>query len=101
MLLLKKQKGLFMFKEIFYTGIGATALIREKIEEEMKTLEEKGKIKTEDAKSFMESIEVKGKEEDKRLKEEFKESIREIIEELGVATKKDIEQLKEDLKSKD
>lgn len=101
MLLLKKQKGFFMFKEIFYTGIGATALIREKIEEEMKTLEEKGKIKTEDAKSFMESIEVKGKEEDKRLKEEFKESIREIIEELGVATKKDIEQLKEDLKSKD
>jgi len=87
-----------MLKEILYTGIGATALLKEKVEEEMKKLEEKGKIKTDDAKSFLESIEAKGKEEDEKLQSKIKEMIKEIIDELGIATKEDIAKLKEELK---
>ncbi|KIM06870.1 MAG: hypothetical protein KU28_07685 [Sulfurovum sp. PC08-66] len=85
-----------MLKEIFYTGMGATALFKEKVEEEIKKLEEKGKIKTDDAKSFLESIEQKGKEEDEKLKKKFKEMLKEIIDELGIATKEDIAKLKEE-----
>jgi len=85
-----------MFKEIFYTGIGATALLKEKVEEEIKKLEEKGKIKTDDAKTFLESIEQKGKEEDEKLKNKFKEMLKEVIDELGIATKEDIAKLKEE-----
>jgi len=84
-----------MLKNIFYTGVGAAALLKEKVEEEMKRLEEKGKIKTEDAKSFLESIEKKGKEEDARIKEEVKKMLKEVIDELGLATKDDLEKLKE------
>lgn len=87
-----------MFKDLLYTGIGAVAVLKEKVEAEVKKLEEQGKIKTTDAKSFMESIETKGKEEETRIKEQLKSSLKEVIDELGLATKADLENLREDLK---
>jgi polyhydroxyalkanoate synthesis regulator phasin len=83
-----------MLKELLYTGMGGALLLKEKVEEELKKLEEKGKISTTDTKSFLDSLKSKGEEEEKRLKEEIKSAIREVIEELGVATKQDIEALK-------
>lgn len=50
-----------MLDKLLYTGLGFGAVLKEKVEAEIKTLEEKGKIKTDDAKSFLESIEKKGK----------------------------------------
>jgi polyhydroxyalkanoate synthesis regulator phasin len=87
-----------MLHNLLYSGIGAATLLKEKVEEELKTLEEKGKIKTDDAKSFLESIEQKGKDEEDRIKEEIKKHIKEAMDELGIATKSDIEKLKEELK---
>ena len=40
----------------------------------------------------------KGKESDEKFKAELKSTIKEIIDELGLATKEDLEKLKEDLK---
>lgn len=87
-----------MLDKLLYTGLGFGAVLKEKVEAEIKTLEEKGKIKTDDAKSFLESIEKKGKEEDERVKSEIKKALKEIIDELGLATKDDIAKLKEELK---
>lgn len=87
-----------MFKDLLYTGIGAASLLKEKVEAEVKKLEAQGKIKTDDAKSFLESIEKKGKEEDAKIKERLKETLKEIIDELGLATKADLEKLKEEFK---
>lgn len=87
-----------MLKELLYTGIGAASVLKEKVEAEVKKLEEQGKIKTDDAKSFLESIETKGKEEETRFKEQIKASLKEVIDELGLATKADLEKLKEELK---
>ena len=87
-----------MLKEILFTGLGGALLLKERVEEELKTLQEKGKIKTSDAKSFLESLEQKGKENDEKFKEELKSKMKEIIEELGLATKEDLAKLKEDLK---
>ncbi len=81
-----------MLKELMYTGLGGALLFKERVEEELKKLEEKGKISTTDAKSFLESLKTKGENEENRLKEELKSAIREVIEELGIATKKDIEE---------
>ncbi|MEW5832759.1 MAG: hypothetical protein AB1763_07980 [Campylobacterota bacterium] len=81
-----------MFKELMYTGLGGALLFKEKVEEELKKLEEKGKINTSDTKSFLESLKTKGENEENRLKDELKTAIREVIEELGIATKKDIEE---------
>lgn len=87
-----------MLKELIFTGIGATAVLKEKVEDELKKLEEKGKINKTDAKGFIESLEQRGKDEEEKFKENLKSSIKEVIEELGLATKEDLEKLKEDLK---
>jgi polyhydroxyalkanoate synthesis regulator phasin len=87
-----------MLKELLYTGIGAAAILKEKVEDEVKKLEQNGKLKTDDAKSFLESIEKKGKEEEEKSKERLKSMLKEVIDELGLATKEDLEKLKEDLK---
>jgi len=87
-----------MFKDLLYTGIGAAVVLKERVEAEVKKLQDEGKIKTDDAKSFLDSIEAKGKEEEERIKEQFKSALKEVINELGVATKSDLEKLKEDLK---
>ena len=43
-------------------------------------------------------LEQKGKDSDAKFKEELKATIKEIIDDLGLATKEDLEKLKEDLK---
>jgi len=86
-----------MFKDLLYTGIGAVAVLKEKVEAEVKKLEAEGKLKTTDAKSFLESIETKGKEEEAKFKEQLKTTLKEVIDELGLATKADLQKLKEDL----
>jgi len=88
-----------MLKEIMYTGIGAAALLKERVEEEVAKLEERGKIKADDAKTLLESIEQRGREEDEKMKIAFKESLKEAIAELGIATKEDVKKLREDLTS--
>ena len=86
-----------MLKELLHVGLGSVVVVKEKIEEELKVLQEKGKINSTDAKSFIESITKKGEEEDEKLKAKLKEMLKEAIEELGVATKKDLEDLKSKL----
>lgn len=86
-----------MLKELLHVGMGSVMVVKEKIEEELKVLQEKGKINTADAKSFLESVSKKGEEEDERLKTKIKDMLKEAIEELGVATKKDIEDLRSKL----
>lgn len=87
-----------MLKELIFTGLGGALVLKEKIEEELNKLEEKGKLDTKDVKSFLESLEQKGKESDEKFKSELKSTIKELIDELGLATKEDLEKLKEDLK---
>ncbi|MFK5882119.1 MAG: hypothetical protein QM482_07875 [Sulfurospirillum sp.] len=88
-----------MLKSMLYAGLGAATIMKESIKEEVDKLEKKGKLKTDDAKSFLESLEKRGEEENDKLQELFKKAIKDVIDELGLATKKDIEKLKEDLKS--
>lgn len=83
-----------MLKEFIHSGLGASVILKEKIEEEIKTLEKKGKIKRTDAKSFIEGLEKKGKKEDVKIKKKIKSLIKEIINELGLVTKKDLKKFK-------
>lgn len=83
-----------MLKELLYTGMGGALLLKERVEEELKKLEERGKLSAMDSKSFLEGLKTRGEDEEKRVKEELKTAIKEVIEELGIATKKDIEALR-------
>lgn len=87
-----------MLKDLLYSGIGVAMVLKEKVEAEVKKLEDEGKLKKADAKNFLDSIEQKGKEEEAKFKEQLKSTLKEVIDELGLATKEDLQKLKEDLK---
>ena len=87
-----------MLQELLHTGMGAGLLLKEKVEDELKKLQEDGKIKTDDAKSFLESLKTKGEQEDDKVKQKLKSTLKEIVDELGIATKEDLEKLKQELK---
>ncbi len=87
-----------MIKDLIFTGLGAGVMVKEKVEDELKKLEEKGKIDSSDIKGFIESLEKKGQDEEERLKQHIKDSVKESIKELGLVTKDDLEELKKDLK---
>lgn len=82
-----------MFKELFYTGIGAASLLKERVEKEIEKLEERGKLGKDDAKAFLDAIEARGKEEENAFKTKLKDALKEVIDELGIATKADIKEL--------
>ena len=84
-----------MIKEILYTGLGGALLLKERVEEEVEKLQEKGKLSKEDADTFIEKLKTRGEEEEEKLKKEIKEALKEVIDEMGLATKSDIEALKE------
>jgi polyhydroxyalkanoate synthesis regulator phasin len=83
-----------MVKDILYTSFGGMMIVKEKIEQELQKLEEKGKLSKEDAKTFLDSLQKKGEESEAEFKEKIKEALKEVIDELGLATKEDIENLK-------
>ncbi|MBE0497538.1 MAG: hypothetical protein IBX45_14075 [Campylobacterales bacterium] len=87
-----------MLKDVLYTGIGAATLFKEHVEVELKKLEERGKLGASDAKSLLASLEARGKEEDEKIKTRLKTLLKEVIDEVGIATKADLETLKKDLK---
>ncbi len=89
-----------MLKDMLYTGLGMGVLLKEKVENEIQKLEDEGKLKKDDATSLLDSLSTKGQDEEKRIKEIFKKSIKEVIDELGLATKEDIENLKDALSKK-
>lgn len=80
-----------MIKEILYTGLGGAMLFKERVEKELDKLQEKGKLSKEDADTFLKNLQERGEEEEEKLKTKIKEALKESIDELGLATKADIE----------
>ena len=85
-----------MFKDLMYIGLGSALLAKEKVEKELNELVEKGKLSKEDAQKFIDKAKTKGEEEERELKEKIKESLREVLEDMNIATKEDIESLKKE-----
>ena len=87
-----------MLNQLLNTIIGVSVITREKIEDELKILESKGKINKSDANNLIKSLQRKGKVENKRVKKQMKLMIKELINELGLATKEDLKNLENKLK---
>ena len=87
-----------MLKDLIYVGLGGALLAKEKVEKELNELVEKGKLNKEEAQKFIDKAKEKGEAEEKELKERLKEALREVFDEMNLATKKDIEALKKEIK---
>jgi polyhydroxyalkanoate synthesis regulator phasin len=87
-----------MLKDLITLGVGGALLAKEKVEEELKELIDKGKMSKEEAEKLIEKAKAKGEEQEQALKEEIKKALREVLDEMGLATKEDLEKLREELK---
>lgn len=85
-------------KDLFYLGIGAAMLAKEKFEEETKEYIEKGKMTKEERDAFIEKAKAKAKEEEQEFQSRIKDIIKDALSEMGLATKEDIAEIKELLK---
>jgi polyhydroxyalkanoate synthesis regulator phasin len=86
-----------MFKDMLYLGLGSALLVKEKVENELNELKKKGKISEEEVKKVLQSANERGKEEEQKIKELLKDALKEVIDELELATKEDIKNLEKKL----
>jgi len=87
-------------KDLFYLGLGSAILTKEKIEAEAKELIEKGKLSKQDRDDFIAKAKERAKEEEKAFNDKLKGIVKEVMSEMGLATKEDIEELKKQIKEK-
>ncbi len=84
-----------MLRDLVYLGIGGALLAKEKTQEHIQELLDKGKVSKEEAQKLLEEAKERGKESEEEFKDELKSIIKEVIDEMGLATKEDINELKE------
>ena len=84
-------------EQLFYFGLGSALMAKEKIEqagESTRNLREEGDRK---AREFFDQAVAKGSEEREQVKSNVKELLKEVIDELGLATRADLDALREEL----
>jgi polyhydroxyalkanoate synthesis regulator phasin len=98
MMIINIIRRYIMLKDLLYIGLGGALLAKEKVEKELNELVEKGKLNKEEAQKLIDKAKTKGEEEEKEFKAKLKEAVREVLEEMNLATKDDIEALKKSQK---
>ena len=84
-------------EQLFYFGLGSALLAKEKIEqagESARGCKDEGDRK---ARDFFDQAVTKGSEEQELIKGRVKGLLKEVIEELGLATRADVEALRAEL----
>jgi polyhydroxyalkanoate synthesis regulator phasin len=82
-------------KKIFYTGIGAAVLSKEKMEKWAQDWSDKSKEKEEVGKKFFEEMSEESSKAALELKSNIKTYVGELLDKSGLATKHDVEELKQ------
>ena len=84
-------------EQLFYAVLGGALAVKEKIEannEEIKAWQEKSE---ENARSFFDEMAQRGEKEKDQFRGMFKDILKEVVAELNLATKDDLEKLKQEL----
>ncbi|WP_027389493.1 phasin family protein [Chrysiogenes arsenatis] len=90
----KKLEDLFLF------GLGAALLTKEKIETAVREATNSQAFNREEAEKMIETVIERGKAEKSALHAVVRDAVRSAIDELGIATKEDLERLRDELKSR-
>jgi polyhydroxyalkanoate synthesis regulator phasin len=84
-------------EQLFYAVLGGALTVKERIEasnEELKAWQEKSEA---NARTLFDDLAQRGEKEKVHLKEMFKEILKQVVDELDLATKQDLEKLKRKL----
>ncbi len=95
------RKGVSMLpKDLLYIGLGAAYLAKDKMDDMMKELEERGKLSREEAEKFLEDAKERADKERISMEADMKAALKDAISDLGLATKEDVEEIKALIKAK-
>ena len=83
-----------IIKKSIYLGLGAATITKERVEKLADELIEKGQLSKEEKAKTVKDIMDKIEKEEKEIQKKVKKTVNEALETVGVATQKDIEQLK-------
>lgn len=80
-------------RKIVLIGIGALSLTKEKAEQLVKELVEKGHVTTDEARSFVKELLERGQRERETVRKAVVEEIDDLREKWGLVTKKDLNEV--------
>jgi polyhydroxyalkanoate synthesis regulator phasin len=86
-------------KELLYKALGVMLLIKDKFSDEFDEIFKKANASKEDILKTVDEVQGKAEEEKNELDRQLKEKIKSVVSEMGLATKEDIEELKELIRS--
>jgi polyhydroxyalkanoate synthesis regulator phasin len=81
-------------KKLILTGIGVFSLTREKAEQFVKELVERGQINKDEAKGLLDELIARGEKERSALSQLIRKEFEKMQSELGLVSKKELEALK-------
>ena len=84
-------------EQLFYFGLGSALIAKEKIEQAGESARSSREEGDRMAREFFDQAVAKGSEERNQVKENIKDLLKEAIDELGLATKADVEALRKEL----
>ncbi|MCA1946387.1 MAG: hypothetical protein LDL30_14100 [Desulfovibrio sp.] len=87
-------------KDLLYIGLGAAYMAKDKMEDLLNDLEERGKLSREEAAKFLDDAKERAAKERSDMESSVKTALREAVAELGLATKDDVEALKKLIEAK-
>jgi len=80
--------------DLLYMGLGAAFLAKDRFDEVLNELETRGQISRDEAKNFLSDAKNRAKQEEEALAARIREEVKKVLEEMGLATKDDIAELK-------
>jgi polyhydroxyalkanoate synthesis regulator phasin len=80
--------------DLLHIGLGAAFMAKEKIEAQLKDLEQLGTISKDELNRFVDEAQQRARQEKDALDARIKEKVAEAARELGLATKEDIAEIK-------
>lgn len=84
-------------EQLFYAALGCALTVKEKIEtnnDEIRACQEKSE---ETARKFVDEMSQRGEQEKEAFQKMFKDTLKELVTELDLATKEDLEKLRQEL----
>ena len=87
-----------LIKKTMLTGIGLAAMTKDKVEEVVKDLTEKGEISEKEGKEFLDDLLKKSEQARKELETKVEGLVRKALGKMDLAIKKDIDRLEERVK---
>lgn len=86
-------------EQLLYAAIGSFISLRDKIDLSSEELKARQQQAEQAGKQWLDNLSERGDEEKQRVKNSLKTLLKEVIDELGLATKEDLQRLRKDLES--